>query len=433
MRWPLVILTALVAPAAEPLPKELAERLDLARMLPDSIGASVMVKYLAPAKIDPAQKAGLALEAYLMATAFGNEAPPAYAARSVSPLLQWLRVSNVEAMNPLSAAIRAWKLYEENYDRRRDKPLDFPARRVAKAETCRAAFVDDPYDYYEAAYLSSRKIFLDAATQAHNAIELGRLAGAALLIPPNQRPVDALERLLLATSTDRQFAYAMEMTPLHNAILQIAREGGAAVTRRLLPRYAAFLERHFGQRRCTGNDSLNYWGVIDEFNRAAAEAERLWTEVKLPRLAENAGRAKALDVESYVEKDEDFRDLVLLRFKITGVRPDEVNSTAILNAVDAFQPPSKLPATLRQLQKNYAYQALARELRGSAAEQKVMTAWLRHIAVSRLQREAPQVWWAAVRDILEWAGKNPQRRALAEFAGDPALAAWLRLNALDPQ
>jgi hypothetical protein len=225
----------------------------------------------------------------------------------------------------------------------------------------------------------------------------------------------------------------MEFTPLHNALLRIAREGGAGATRELLPRYASFLERHFSQRRCLGNQYLDYRGVIDEFNAAALEAEQNWKIPRLPRLTKDAGLAKSVDPDSYAERDEDFRDLILLRFKISGAFPDEVNSAAVLADVDRFQPPSKLPANMRQLQKNFAYQALLRHFKDTPPERKVMDAWLRHIATSRLQREAPQVWWAAVRDILEWAGKNSARRSLAEFAGDPALAAWLRLNALDPQ
>lgn len=61
----------------------------------------------------------------------------------------------------------------------------------------------------------------------------------------------------------------------------------------------------------------------------------------------------------------------------------------------------------------------------------MMAAWLYHIAAGRLYREAPQVWWAALRDMTDWIGKSAARRAMVEASGDSAMAAWFRLEALD--
>jgi hypothetical protein len=422
---------AWMAHAAEPPPKELAQRLDLARMLPQGIGAAVMMRYIEPARIERPQKAALAFEAYLMATGFGVEAPPAYAARRQGGPIGWLLRSNVDSMNPAGAALQAWKVYQDNYDAGQRKELEFPPRRVSKIETCRVAFVDDPYNYYDAALAAGPKIFSMALTSARYAIDLGRLARAVIVLPAGQRPVRQLADLLLLQSSDRQFAYAMEFTALHISILRIAREGGPGVAKLLMERYAGFLQRHWKQRRCAGNEYISYRGIVEEFNQEAASLEAASKDLRLPRIAGDAWWAVSVDPESYSERDEDLRDLTLLRLKIAGSAIDDVNATSVLREVEEFRPPDRLPVSMRHLQRQFAFHELLRRFENTEWERKMMAAWLYHIAAGRLYREAPQVWWAALRDMTDWIGKSAARRAMVEASGDSAMAAWFRLEALD--
>lgn len=428
---PLFVLASLQA--AEPLPPDLAQKLDLVRMLPASIGASRMMDVLERAPLDRENKAALAYEAYLMATGFGVEAPAAYAVRQRGGPLGWLlRASaSVDAMHPMGAAMRAWKMYQDNFDAKAGRTLDFPARRIPKVESCRVATVDDPYDYYDAAIQAGPRIFGMVLPSARYAIDMGRLARAILVLPPPNRPLKPVMDLLLLLSSDRQFAYAMEFTPLHVSLLRLAREGSAESAKLLMERYATFLEKHWAQRRCSGNEWISYRGIVEEFNAEASSLETKFVDLRFPRLKANAWWAQALDPDSYAEREEDVWNLLLLRLKIDGSALDGVNATSVLREVEEFRPPDKLSAFQRLLQKHFAYHELRLKFRNTEWEKSVVTSWLGLVAGGRLTREAPLVWWAVLRDLKDWAGTNPDRRAFLEASGDTAMRSWLRLEALD--
>ncbi len=426
--WQLVVG---VAWAAEPLPKELAQRLDLARMLPPGMAASTMLRYVEPARIDREDKAALAFEAYLLATAFGVEPIKVYAVRQNNGPLDWVMRTPAHQKNPQSAALLAWSIYDAHYDRRRQKPLEFPVRRLSAPESCRVALVDDPLDYFEAAQKAGPRLFSQAIETARNPIEHGRLM--AVFVRTQQRPVTTLLRWLTVFVPDRHFAYAMAFTPYHNSMLKIASEVGLNEARALFSGYAAFLERHWAQKRCLGNEDIQYGGLVDEFNRAAAEAEKKFEGARMPRLRENSWRARAVEPDSYSETQEDLRDLVLLRLKILNSPPDDVNTAATLREVEEFRAPDRLPTGAKLLQKNFAYREMLTKYLNTADEKRVMYSWLHYFAYSRALREAPQVWMATTRDVIEWVGKDEGRRKMAESAGDPALAALLRLEVLEQQ
>ncbi len=430
----LAIIAALgVLQAAEPLPLDLAQKLDLARMLPAGIGASRMMDFIERANIARDQKAALAYEAYLMASGFGVEAPAAYAVRQPGGPLGWLLRSraSVDAMHPMGAAMRAWKVYEDNYDRNERKPLDFPIRRVPKAETCRAALVDDPYDYYDAAIKAGPRIFGNVMPSVRSAIDLGRFARAILNLPPQQRPLRTVLDVLQFNHSDRQFAYAMEFTALHLSILRLSNETGMDGARNLMERYFSFLDRHWRQKRCSGNEWISYQGIVEEFNSQAIALEKKFAELKLPRLKADAWWAQAIDPDSYTERNEDIWDLTMVRLKIDGSPIDSVSSSAVLREVEDFRPADKLSPWHKLLQKHFAFHELLVKYRNSEWEKNMMASWLAQVSSGRLYREAPLVWWAVLRDVEEWAGKNAQRRAMVESSGDTAMRAWLRLEALD--
>ncbi len=419
--------------AAEPLPPELAQKLDLTRMLPAGIGAARMLDYLERANINRDQKAALAYEAYLMATGFGVEAPAAYAVRQPGGPLGWLLRSSatIEAMHPMGAAMRAWKVYDDNYDRNERKPLDFPARRVTKSETCRVALVDDPFDYYDAAIKAGPRIFGNVLSSARSPIDIGRLARAILVLPPQQRPLRQIADTMQLTHSDRQFAYAMEFTPLHLALLRLARESGTEGARLLMERYWSFLDRHWKQKRCSGNEWISYRGIIEEYNSEAIGLEKKFENLKLPRFKADAWWAEAIDPDSYSERNEDIWDLTMVRLKIDGSPIDGVGSSSVLREVEEFRPAEKLLAWQRLLQKHFAFHELLIKFRNTEWEKNMMASWLAQVSNGRLYREAPLVWWAVLRDVKEWAGKNGERRAMIEASGDSAMRAWLRLDALD--
>ncbi|MDX2268442.1 MAG: hypothetical protein NW208_10075 [Bryobacter sp.] len=423
----LALLLGLHAWAAEPLPPELARMLDLTRMMPAELGAPLMIELTHKSKIAKEQKAALAFEAYLAATGFGVKAAPVYAARTSTDMAAWLARGESDRPNPLGAAVLAWKVYEDNRDPEWQREMEFPGKRTAKRELCSGAYVDDPLDYYEALWQAGPKLFRESwQGEVRYAVDLGRLVGVLAAKPREDRALVAIERLLAITSTDRQFAYAMEFTRLHDGMLKIAQEAGKEAGKRLFELYAGYLTRHFGQRRCVGNEVLDYRGAIAAFNKAAEESEKAWG-VTVVRLEEEVGRAKSVDPDSYAEKDADFQDLVYLRLRIAGAQNNVVNFRSILREVEKFEAPGRLPVNIRLLQKNYAFRMLSVQYKGTPFEDEVMEAWLHEMALSRLQKQAPQIWRAAVENVVEWVGNNRRRQATAEFAGDGALAAYLRL------
>lgn len=432
-RAALIFASTILLRAAEPLPPELAQKLDLARMLPAGIGASRMMDYLERANIPRDQKAALAYEAYLMATGFGVEAPAAYAVRQQGGPLGWLLRSSasVDAMHPMGAAMRAWKVYDDNYDRNERKPLDFPVRRVPKAETCRVALVDDPYDYYDAALKAGPRIFDNVIPSVRSPIDLGRFARAILNLPAQQRPLRPVLNVLQLTHSDRQFAYAMEFTTLHLSVLRFANESGQEGARTIMERYGSFLDRHWKQKRCSGNEFISYRGIVEEYNSQAITLEKKFAELKFPRLKADAWWAEAVDPDSYSERNEDIWDLTMVRLKIDGSPIDGVSSSSVLREVEEFRPSEKLLAWQQLLQKHFAFHELLIKYRNTEWEKNMMASWLAQVSNGRLYREAPLVWWAVLRDVKEWAGKSRERRAMIEASGDTAMRAWLRLETLD--
>lgn len=327
--------------------------------------------------------------------------------------------------------MRAWKVYDDNYDRNERKPLDFPVRRVPKAETCRVALVDDPFDYYDAAIKAGPRIFGNVLPSARSPIDIGRLARAILVMQPQLRPLRPIADSLQLTHSDRQFAYAMEFTPLHLAVLRLARESGMEGARLLMERYGSFLDRQWKQKRCSGNEWISYKGIVEEYNSEAIGLEKKFADLKLPRLKADAWWAQAVDPDSYSERNEDIWDLTMVRLKIDGSPIDGVSSSSVLREVEEFRPAEKLLAWQRLLQKHFAFHELLIKYRDTEWEKNMMVSWLAQVSNGRLYREAPLVWWAVLRDVKEWAGKNEQRRALIESAGDSAMRAWLRLETLD--
>jgi hypothetical protein len=429
MRKPLAVLalSVLTALAQEPLPKELARQLDLARMLPPEIGGSILVDLIREAEIDKEQKAGIAFEAYLVATGFGVTSPPVYAARAQEDVASWLASADYDRPSPAAAALLAWAIYEENHDPERRPSLEFPARPVPQREGCPVAYVQDPFDYYDAAFKASPEIFAQAREQSRYAVDFGRLAEVMSKAGDAARNTAALLRLLNVQSSDRQFAYAMQFTRLHRSMLRIASEAGAETGKMLYQRYANYLTRHFAQPRCEGNQWMDYRGVIAEFNDSAKQSEAQWRQGAVVRLPLEAGLAKSVDPDSYTEKDADWQDLLYLRFRIASAQPNDTSFRSILRDVERFEAPSRLPAPLRLLQKNFAFRLLSVQFKNTPYLDEVMASWLYEIARSRLQKQAPQVWWTAVDNVLDWIGGDRRRQAMAEFAGDPALAAIIRL------
>jgi hypothetical protein len=432
-RAALIFAGTILLHAAEALPPELAQKLDLTRMLPPSIAASRMMDYLEKANISREQKTALSLEAYLQATSFGAEAPLAYAVRQRGGPLGWLlrRSASAAVIHPMGAAMRAWQMYQANFDPGENKRLEFPARRIPKNESCRVVTVDDPYDYYDAAIKAGPKVFSEVLPAARYAIDLGRLSRAILAMPTRDRPTRLISDLLLLQSSDRQFSYAMEFTPLHLSVLKLASESGLYAARLLMERYSGFLMRHWTQARCSGNEWTSYRGIVEEYNATAADLESKFEELKLPRLRPEAWWAKAIDPSSYSELDADIWNLTMLRLKIDGAAIDDVNAASVLREVEDFRPPDKLAPSQRLLQHHFAYHELLVKFRDTQWERGMMVSWLRQLANGRLYREAPLVWWAVLRDAQEWAGKNPQRRAMLESSGDTAMQAWTKLDTLD--
>jgi hypothetical protein len=331
----------------------------------------------------------------------------------------------------MGAAMRAWQMYQDNFDPGVKKGLEFPVRRVPKAETCRVATVDDPYDYYDAAIKAGPKIAGTVLPTARNVIDLGRLSRAILVLPSRDRPMKLISDLLLTQNSDRQFGYAMEFTPLHLSVLKLASETGRDGALLLMQRYFSFLDRHWKQRRCAGNEWTSYRGIVEEYNTTAFDLEQKFRDIKLPRFRPEAWWAQAVDPDSYSELDADIWNLTMLRLKIDGASIDDVNAASVLREVEDFRPPDTLTASQRLLQHHFAYHELLVKFRDTQWERGMMVSWLRQLTNGRLYREAPLVWWAVLRDAQEWAGKNPQRRAMLESSGDTAMQSWMKLEALD--
>lgn len=386
---PLLLLTA----STQPLPLELEQRLALARALPAPYSAAVILALLPSAKLSPAQILPLAEEAYQLA---GRDA---------------------------SIALRAWVVYRDNLDEEAPLVLGMPERPVSLVATCADLEVSDPGDYYRYALQAGDREFRAAVRNLRSAVELGRLAEALLATGWEEYLPLLLRSLSAVSGSDREFVEAMRFTGLHNAVLEIAARLSVPTARNLLNQYRAFLVSHLAGRRCAGNRAEEFEGIFTEFNRLARR-------LAVPLLTPDLAQVRAVDTTA--------RDLLptanALLHKLTNAAADETGVRSLLTELRRFTLEQKLGATATtESARAYLYARFAERLAGTPFEDRVIEEWLRFVVGSRLLEQQPRVWFRCARAFAGWAARDLRRQHAVSSAGDPALAAYIRLTALLPE
>ncbi|MFN8685122.1 MAG: hypothetical protein ACK50U_03920 [Acidobacteriota bacterium] len=385
----------LLAAANDPLPIELEARLALARALPAPYSGAVILALLPSAKLAPRQITPLAEEAFHLAGA------------------------------DKTVALRAWLVYRTSFDRETQAALDFPLRLVSPLAGCADAEVSDPGDYYRVAIEAGRREFEMATRHVRSAVEVGRLAEALLA---RSSELEYLPSLLIALDqareSDREFVEAIRYTALHNSTLELAGLLPAPLGRSLLLHYRAFLVRHLAARRCAGNRAEEFEGLFRDFNRLAARLRGV------PPLEAEAAKVRATHTSTREIEPNGFA----LRHKAETVAFDDTAIRSVLTEIEKFQLEQKPGLTVaNEEMKSLLYQRLAHRLENAPQRDLVLEAWVHFVAHSRLREDRPQAWFRAARAFREWAAKNRGRLHQLESAGDPALAAYIRLTAMLPE
>ena len=392
---PLLGLFFLLAATNDPLPKELEYRLSLARALPAPYSGAVIVALLPSAKLSSRQIVALADEAYHL------------------------------AVKDPASAVRAWIAYRDNFDQEKEPALAFPIQAATAKVGCDVLAVDDPRDYYRSALEAGPKEFEIALRNVRSAVEVGRLLEALLLAGSGEqtRLVPQVSRLLGgATGSDREFVAAVRFTRLHAAVLRLAVENAAA-GRVLLGSYRGFLTANWQGKRCAGNRSEEFKGIIEEFNQAAAKVRGV------APLGPEAARVLSVETVTKAELPQTFP----LGYKIMNAPIDAVSVRSMLHELQQFQLEEKLdsPGTLPA--KAFLYGKLAQRLEGSVFLSTAMAEWAHFVAYSRLREENQEDWFRCARRFYEWARGNRARQDMLETAGDPALTAYIKLTTLLPE
>jgi len=391
---PLLSLFLLLAATNDPLPKELEYRLSLARALPAPYSAAVIVALLPSAKLTPRQIVPLAQEAYQLA---GRDS---------------------------AVALRAWIAHRDNFDRESEVALAFPLRGASLRAGCADLEVEDPHDYYRWAMQAGTREFSMAARNVRSAVEVGRVA-EAVLEAGNAEQLTMLGRMLeAATGSDREFVEAIRYTGLHNAVLKLVENAPGPSARMLLNSYRNFLVANLTGRRCANNRAEEFEGVFSEFNRLAA---RLRTIAPLD-----------LDIARVTSVDPVTRDAVpntfALTHKLTNAPADDTAVRSMLTEIGQFRLEQKPGVSgTTEASKAYLYSRFAERLKSSPLLDRAMEEWVRFVVYSKLREENPKVWFRSARSFYDWARKNADRRSRLEAAGDPALAAYIKLTALLPE
>ncbi len=391
---PALSVFLLLAAATEPLPRELEQRLALARALPAPYSGSVILALLPSAKLSPAQIAPLAEEAYHLA---GRDS---------------------------ATALRAWVVYRDSQEEEGAVALAFPRRPVSIEATCADLEVSDPGDYYRWALEAGDSEFLTAVRNVRSAVEVGRLA-EAILAAGWQEYLPVLSRTMAAVgSSDREFIEAIRYTRLHNAVLEIALKLTPQAARSLLNQYRTFLVNHLAGRRCAGNRAEEFEGIFSEFNRLAEQVRGV--SLLTPELA----RVRAVDTSA--------RDVMpnafALLHKLTDAAADETGVRSMLTEVSKFQLEQKPGSTATTEEtKAYLYSRFAERMAGSPLHGRVMEEWLNFVVGSRLRETRTAVWFRCAKNFATWARGDLRRQYQVESAGDPALAAYIKLMVLLPE
>lgn len=391
---PLLSFFLLLAATNDPLPKELEYRLSLARALPAPYSGAVIVALLPSAKLTPRQIVPLAQEAYQLA---GRDS---------------------------AVALRAWIAYRDNFDKASEVALAFPLRGASLRASCADIEVEDPHDYYRWAMQAGPREFLMAARNVRSAVEVGRVA-EAVLEGGNAEHFTMLGRMLeAATGSDREFVEAIRYTSLHNSVLKLAEAAPVQAGRILLSNYRNFLVTNLTGRRCANHRAEEFAGVFKEFNYLAA---RLRAVVPLD-----------LDMARVTTVDTVTRDAMpntsALTHKLSNAPADDTAVRSMLTEISQFRLEQKADANgSTEASKAYLYSRFAERLEFSPMLDRAMEEWVRFVVYSRLREENPRVWFRSARSFYDWARRNAERRLKLESAGDPALAAYIRLTALLPE
>lgn len=394
MVTPILALSLLSALQAEPLPRELEYRLTLARALPAPYSGAVILALLPSARLSPRQVLPLATEAMQLA---GKDT---------------------------TVAARAWITYRESASKEGDAPLEFPVRQASLKANCIDLEVSDPRDYYRWAMQAGRREFTMAVSNVRSAVEVGRLAEAILDGNQDLLIGTLLTRLDASDASDREFVEAMRYTGLHNAMLKLAERSNIAVGRQILSRYRAFLVSNFSGRRCSGNRSEEFKGVIDEFNGLARQLRGV-----IP-LDADAAQVRSVDTQVRDAMPNTFA----LLHKLTNSPTDDVSVRSMLTEIEQFRLEQK-PGTTQSTEESraYLYARFADRLRNTKFEPAVVEAWVHFIVYSNLRNENPRVWFRSARAFYDWSLKDGRRQSQIENAGDPALTAYIRLTTSLPE
>ncbi len=391
---PLLSLFLLLAATNDPLPKELEYRLSLARALPAPYSGAVIVALLPSAKLSSAQIVPLAQEAYQLA---GKDT---------------------------AVALRAWISYRDNFDKERDVALDFPQRATSVKAGCDALEVSDPHDYYRWALQAGAREFMMATRNVRSAVEAGRLV-EAVLESGSEQQVSMLSGILAgAVGSDREFVEAVRFTALHNSLIKLTEKIPMNSARQLLISYRTFLTSNFSGRRCAGNRSEEFKGILEEFNQAAIRLRGV-----LPLGPEAAG-VNSVDTATREVMPNTFA----LAHKVTNAPADDTSVRSMLTEISQFRLEQK-PGTTGSAEesKAYLYGRFAERMASGPMQDRVMEDWIHFLAHSRLRETNPKMWFRSARSFYDWSRKSAMRQLKVEAAGDPALTAYIKLTVLLPE
>lgn len=393
---PLLAVFLVLAATAEPLSKEMEYRLSLARALPAPYSAAVIVALMPSAKLSRGQATALAEEAYQLA---GDDQ---------------------------ATAVLAWTAYRDNYDPKTNPLLDFPQRERTRPASCEQTEVNDPRNYYRNARAAGDAEFQLALRNIRSAVEVGRAIEVLAGLPPVEQNalVPRLTRLLsTASGSDREFLYAIRFTRLHSTILEVAEDRQVTSGRMLLASYRNFLTTNLSGMRCANNRAEEFKGILEEFNRTADKIGGV------PMLPYEAARVITVDPGTKADRITSFP----LTYKVAQAPIDDVSVTGMLHEIEQFQP-EETPATGPILTAKVSiYQKFAARLKGNRFEDRVVREWVHFVAYSQLQEENPKLWFACARSFADWAKNDTAKLSELASAGDPALAAYVRLVTLLPE
>jgi hypothetical protein len=395
-------------------------QLSTARLLPPPYSALMMLRIAENRALTPPQRAEIARDAYGIATDGQVRALPAMASTQEGSAAAWLARWDLSALDPKSIALQAYLLFRENAFKDQLNDLNYPNRIASRTAACRDLYVEDPYDYFDVAARAGEATYRRSWGSIRSAVEVGRAMGALFEMPRDERRRMAtfiVAKLQDVPLSDREFAYAMSRTPLHNAVLKVAEE---VDRRRTLQIYRTFLLRHMRDRRCSDNPS-NYKGVILEFNQLAETAN-----VSLLELEDGVG--VNADPDTRFEPSLSSGPAFALRDKIGKLVMDETHVTSVLREVDEYLPSSQLSTEEAITAKSYLYAAAFDKVKGTRWAERALRQWVRYVAYGPAKQHTPALWFACARTVADWAYNNPVRLSEVEASGDPALAAMVRLD-----